>query len=146
MKMKLLLAAICVTLCGVIMPGASASAQELEEQTAYVTDAGFRDVEKQTISTGITPYTTRVPINWTVPKKTMYTTNYFKKSKGSSITVSLTLSASAKVGVLRTDGKLVYVTGKSVYHTFELEEDSYYAVVVQNDNDSSITASGNYYK
>lgn len=146
MKTKLLLAAICVTLCGMIMPGASASAQELEEQTAYITDAGFGDVTEQMISTGITPYTTRVPLNWTVPKKTMYTTNYFKKSKGSSITVDLTLSASAKVGIMRTDGLITYVTGKSVYHTFKIDEDSYYAVIVQNDNDSSITASGNYYK
>lgn len=144
MKGKLLLAGICMVLCAVFIPAVNASAAEQEEKVAHITDEEFQGMEVQTIISPITVYATQYGLNWTVPKNTMYATDYFSKSKGSYIKISVTLTKSCDVGIMSYKGGLRYLTGTSINHTFNITETDKYKVFIRNNNSSSVTSSGYY--
>ena len=146
MKIKLIISSICMMLCAMIMPSIVVSAAELEEQTVYLTDAEMEEIIEEEISNLINSRTSSYALNWTVPANTRYGTSYFRKEAGTSVIIAAKLSKSCKVGVLNDDGLLRYVTGTTISHTFSITETNDYKVFVQNDNSSSSTVSGYYYR
>lgn len=144
MKSKLLLAGICMMLCAVFVPAVNVSAAEQEEKVAHITDEEFQGIEIQTITSPIAVYATQYGLNWTVPKNIMYATDYFSKSKGSSINISVTLTKSCDVGIMSYEGGLRYLTGTSINHTFNITKTDKYKVFIRNNNSSSVTSSGYY--
>ena len=146
MKMKSIIVGICMMLCAVVIPSFISSAEELEEQTVYLTDAEMKEIIEQEISNLVNSRTTAYALNWTVPANTRYGTSYFRKTAGTTVIITAKLSKSCKVGVLNDDGLLRYVTGTTISHTFSITEANDYKVFVQNDNSSSVTVSGYYYR
>lgn len=146
MKMKSIVVGICMVLCMVIMPSFVASAEELEEQTAYLTDVEVKEIVEEDISNIINSRISAYSLSWTVPANTRYGTSYFRKEAGTSVGVDVDVSKSCKVGILDDDGVLRYVTGTTITHTFSITKTNDYKVVVQNDNSSSVTAKGYYYR
>lgn len=146
MKAKLLLAGICMMLCGIVMPSVTVSAQEMEERTGYITDEEFRGILEEEISNLISARASAYPVNWEVPGKTRYATPYFYQEEGSKVIVNVELSKSCMVGLLGFSGVVRYVEGETVSHTFKDIEKGYYKFFVHNKNKGSVTVKGYYYR
>ena len=146
MKKKSIVVSICIMMCAMMLPSFVTSAEELEEQTIYLTDAEMEEILEEEISNLVNARLTAYVLNWTVPANTCYGTSYFRKAAGTSVMVDVDTSKTCKVGILDDDGVLRYVAGTSVTHTFSITKTNDYKVVVQNDNSSSATAKGYYYR
>lgn len=146
MKMKSIVVSICMLLCAVMLPSFVASAEELEEQTVYLTDEEMEEIIVEEISNLVNARTSAYALNWTVPANTCYATSYFRKEAGTSVIVDIDISKSCKAGILNSDGVFRYVTGTTITHTFSITEGHNYKVFVQNENSSSVTAKGYYYR
>ena len=146
MKVKLFFAGICMMLCGIVMPSAMVSAEELEEKTGYITDEEFQGVLEEEISNLVSTFASRYPIDWEVPKDTRYATAYFHQDEGTSVVISFELSKSCMVGIVGLSGEVRYVEGKSVDHTFKNITKGSYKVFVHNKTSSSVTVKGSYYR
>lgn len=147
MKVKMLIAGICIVLCGVMVPflGVSA-AEEQEEKTAYITDEEFNDIIEEQVSNLVNARVTSYSLNWRVPANRRCVTGYFKMSEDSSISVVTTLSKTGWAGIIKSTGEVRYVEAKKVNKTFEIDEAGYYCVFIQNKNDTYITSTGYYFK
>lgn len=146
MKLKLILAGACFALCCLFVPAASVSAEELTEQTGHITDPEFAGMVEESMGSIIETMSTAYTINWTIKKKSRKYTGYFKKLNGSYIDLGVELSKTGRAGILDIDGNVRYLEGKSIYHSFAITEDDYYAVFIQNTSSSSMTASGYFVK
>ena len=146
MKKKSIVVSICIMMCAMMLPSFVTSAEELEEQTVYLTDAEMEEILEEEISNLVNARLTAYVLNWTVPANTCYGTSYFRKAAGTSVIVDIDISKSCKAGILNSDGVFRYVTGTTITHTFSITEGHNYKVNVQNDNSSSITAKGYYYR
>lgn len=146
MKMKLLIAGICIALCGVLVPFAEVSAEESEIKTAHITDEEFKDILEEQISNLVSARSTSYSLDWKVPAKTRYVTGYFEKSKGSSIQIAVTLSKSARAGIINFDGTITYAEGTSITKSFKINKTGSYCVFIQNTNSTAITSKGYYAK
>lgn len=146
MKMKSIIVSICMMLCAVMLPSVVASAEELEEQTEYLTETEMEAIIEEEISNLINARTTAYSLSWTVPANMSYGTSYFRKEAGTSVTIDVALSKSCKVGIINSSGIFRYVTGTSVNHTFSITEGHNYKVMVKNENSSSSTVKGYYFR
>lgn len=146
MKVKLLFAAICMMLCGIVVPCTLVSAQEMEEKTGYITDEEFRVILEEEISNLVTARMSAYPIDWEVPGETRYATPYFHQEEGSKFAVNAELSKSCMVGLIGLSGVVRYVEGKTVSHTFKNIEKGYYKFFVHNKNTGKVTVKGYYYR
>lgn len=146
MKVKLWIAGICMVLCGVLVPFAEVSAEGSEIKTAQLTDEEFRDILEVQISSLVSTRATSYSLDWKVPKKTRYVTGYFKKSKDSTIKLSVVLSKSGKAGIIRFDGTAYFSEGTNITMNFKVPATDSYCVFVQNPNSESITSKGYYVK
>lgn len=144
MKARLFLYGICMMLVGLFVFDTEVSAQEMQEYTAHVSDPEFQGMIEESMSNIINARATSRSISWTVPSKRRYTTVYFGVSAGKYISLNLTLSKSAKAGIIDADGIVRYVTGTDIEHGFAITTTNSYCVFVQNLNSSSITAKGSY--
>lgn len=146
MKGKLFIASVCLVLCGLLTPAFQSSAEELVEQTGHITDPEFGGVIEEMMGSIIETRSTAYTIDWSVPGGRNYTTAFFEKKKDTSIGIGIELSKSGKAGIMDMDGNVRYVSGKSLYHTFDITKSYYYCVIVINPNDSKITAKGYFRK
>lgn len=149
MKRKLLLASICLVLCGLWGPNMSVLAEEteeLEEKTAYLTDTEFKYIIEESVEDLYNIMSSSYSMNWTIKKKTRKVTSFFTKYSGSTISIGVELSNTGKAGIIGADGVMRYVEGTSLYKSFSISQTQLYLVFVQNDNNSSITSTGYYYK
>lgn len=147
MKVKMLIASICIVLCGVLVPFFSVSAaEELEEKTAYITDEEFSDIIEEQVSNLVSTRAMSYSLNWRIPAKRRCVTGYFKMSEGSYVSVVTTLSKTAWAGIIKSTGEVRYVEGTKINKTFEIDEAGYYCVFIQNKNDKYITSKGYYFK
>lgn len=146
MKMKSVVVSICMLLCAVMLPSFVTSAEELEEQTIYLTDEEMEEIIVEEISNLVNARTSAYALNWTVPANARYATSYFRKEAGTSVIVDIDISKSCKAGILNSDGVFRYVTGTTITHTFSITEGHNYKVFVKNENSSSVTAKGYYYR
>lgn len=144
MKLRNLLVGVLIVLCGVMIPQIHASAQELQERTGHITDAEFQGVIETTMGSIVESRAATRTINWTVAPNERACTSFFGVAAGSYISMSFTLSQSAKVGIIDEDGYVRYVTGKSINHTFNITSSKAYCVFIQNLNPSAITVKGTY--
>ena len=147
MRVKLLLAGICMMLCGMLVPSFDTAAQETEVKTIHISDAELQNIIEEEISNLVATRATQYNITWTVPADTRYTTGAFSMTKDKKIYVSVTLSKSGWAGILDSKGTLYYVSGKSIAYPFMTPSDGSYRVFVQNNSSSgSLTAKGYYQK
>lgn len=147
MKKKLLFWGICFILCGMLIPSAKVSAQELEEHTAHITDPELSGLLEEMVGSLYETMSTAYTINWTVKKGKYGTTAYFKKTAGSSVGISIDLSGYGYAGVMDMDGNARYVAGtKGLVHNFAISKTYYYCFFVKNQSTGSITAKGHYIK
>lgn len=142
MKQKLLLAGICLMLCGILFPAKNVAAQDY--QIGHITDAEYEDTTIVTVDDEISPYASIYNINWSIPKYQMYTSGYFYKKKGEAIGVNVYLSQPGRAGVISSAGTMYYKDGQAITMNFPVPADGYYAVFVKNLLGSSITATGGY--
>ncbi len=138
MKVKLLIAGICMVLCGMLVPFAEVSAEESEIKTAQLTDEEFRDILEVQISSLVSTRATSYSLDWKVPAKTRYVTGYFEKSKDSTVQIVVNLSKSGRAGILRFNGTAYYSEGKSISTSFKIPATDSYCVFIQNTNSESI--------
>lgn len=154
MKKLFIIASLCLMFGAALMPAQTVSAQEITEEpvvkTGHITDPEFQDIAWEMmgdiVNSRIALYSFDYPIDWTVKAKSLKTTAYFNKSKGSFIAIDITTSATAWGGIIDYDGKVTYVEGKKLKTTFLIEKSNYYCVFVQNNNSTKITAKGTYTK
>ena len=146
MKGKLFFAGVCFVLCGLFASEFQSEAEELVEQTAHITDPEFEGVLEEMVGSIIETRSTAYVIDWSVPAGRIYTTAYFEKKKGTSIGIGIELSKTGKEGIMDMDGNVRYVSGKSLYHTFDITKSYYYCIIVPNQSTSTITAKGYYRK
>ena len=146
MNMKSFIVSICMMLCVIMLPSFVTSAEELEEQTVYLTDEEMEEIIVEEISNLVNARTSAYALNWTVPANARYATSYFRKEAGTSVMLDIDISKSCRAGILNSDGVFRYVTGTTITHTFSITESHNYKVYVQNDNSSSVTAKGYYYR
>ncbi len=142
--MKKILIAMLLMVCGVMFSCKLASAQEMQEYTAHISDPEFQGIIEESMGNIVNARSTSRIIDWTVPSGKRYTTPYFSVSKGKDIAMVLTLSKSGKAGIINYEGYVRYVTGKEIDHVFSITETNSYVVFVQNLNSTSITADGGY--
>lgn len=146
MKGKMLLAGICLVLCGLLVPHQTASAEELEEHTAYLTDDEFRYVIEESMEDIYNIMSDSYSMSWTIKKNRRRTTAFFVKYANSTISIGVELSMSGKAGIIGNDGIIRYVEGTSLYKSFAITTSQTYAVFIQNDHSTSMTSSGYYYR
>ncbi len=146
MKGKLFLAGVCFVLCGLFGPGFQSNAEELVEHTAHITDPEFEGILQEMVGSIIETRSTAYTIDWKVPSGRTYTTAYFEKKKGTSIGLGVELSRTGMAGIMDMDGNVRYVSGKSIYHTFDISKSYYYCVIVPNKTTTTITAKGYFVK
>ena len=154
MKKLFIIASLCLVLGAVFMPAQRVLAEEATEEpvvkTGHITDPEFRGIAWQMMGSILDSrmelYSTSYDVDWTVYARKMYGTSYFKKTKGSTVSIDITTSANAKGGIIDDDGKMTYVEGKKLKYVFSISKDDYYSVFVQNNNWYAITAKGEYAK
>lgn len=144
MKNRLLFLGLCMVLCGVIAPNVKASAQEMEEHTAHITDPEFAGALQEMVENTYTTMSTMYNIDWKVSANSIKITDYFKRKVGSQVAVGMKLSGNGYVGIMSMDGVIRYVEGTTVSHAFKITEYNYYCFIVQNKTKSKITAKGHY--
>ncbi|MCM1497413.1 MAG: hypothetical protein NC124_03000 [Clostridium sp.] len=154
MKKLLIIASLCFMFGAAVMPAQVVSAEESTEETkvrtGHITDPEFRNVAWDMMGSILDnqmelQYVVR-DIDWTVKKKSIKTTAYFYKSKGTTVSIDITTSASAWGGIIDAGGNVKYVTGKNLEYSFTIPMNDTYCVFVQNNNSSKITAKGTYRK
>ena len=154
MKRLWIIASLCLVLGVVFTPAQAVSAEEVTEEpvvkTGHITDPEFQGIAWQMmgsiLDSRIGLYSTSFDVDWKVNARKIYATSYFKKTKGSAVSIDITTSANAKGGIVDDDGKMTYVEGKKLKYVFSISKDDYYAVFVENDNWYAITAKGEYAK
>ena len=139
MKKGLFLATMCFLLCGLWIPTASVSAKGQEESEE------FDNIVQESVK-NLVIASTRTNINWTVKKNSRNTTLYFVMDSGSAIGIGMNLSKTGWAGIMGIDGSVRYVEGTSITHTFNITKKQSYLVFVQNNSNSSLTATGFYIK
>lgn len=142
MKQKLLLAGLCLVLCGILMPAKNVAAQDY--QIGHITDPEYADTTIVTVDDEVAPYASIYTIDWSIPKYQMYTSGYFYKKKGEGISINVRLSQYGRAGIISSAGTMYYQDGQSIYFPFTVPADGYYAAFVKNLQGSSITAVGTY--
>jgi beta-lactamase regulating signal transducer with metallopeptidase domain len=122
---------------------------ELVEYTGDMSD--FGDLfPVQELTSQIATASTTTLIDWTVGAHMMYKSSEFTKSKGGTITVTVSVTPSDKyvyVGIRCPGGSTIYVNSKGVItHTFTCPSSGTYLVYVANRNSTKIKADGCYIK
>lgn len=146
MKKKSIVVSICMLLCAVMMPSFAVSAKEMKEQVEYFTDAEMKAIMKEEIGNIVNARVSAYTLDWKIPAKDFYGTSYFRKEAGTSVTIVVSQSKSCKIGILNSDGVFRYVTGKSVNHTFHIKKGHNFKVAAKNENSSSSTVKGYYFR
>lgn len=144
MKRKLLFLSLCFMLCGLLAPTLQASAEELEEKTAHITDPQFEGIVEEMMSNIVAARATAYTINWSIAKRTRCTTGFFSKAKDSYISIGFELSQYGSAGIIDSNGNMRYVEGTSLYHTFDISVPRNYCVFVYNPTSVRMTATGYY--
>lgn len=142
MKRNLLFLGLCILLCGIVIPDVKASAEEMVEHTAHITDPEFAGVLQEMVSNTFMTMSTKYTINWSVRAKAIVGSSYFWQNPGDVIAIGIKLSGYGYGGIMDLDGTIRYVDGTSLGHAFKIHEGNSYCVIVQNKTDSKITAKG----
>ena len=146
MKKNLLFLSLCILLCGIVIPNVKASAEEMVEHTAHITDPEFAGVLQEMVSSTFMTMSTKYTINWSVRAKAITGSGYFWKDPGSEVAIGIKLSGYGYGGIMDLDGTIRYVDGTSLAHVFKISKGDCYCVIVQNKTDSKITAKGYFAK
>ncbi len=144
MKKGLLFLGLCVMLLGMAVPGVTASAQELEEHTAHITDPEFAGVLEEMVGNTFSTMSKAYSIDWSIRKNCLKATSYFSKDVGTEVAIGFRLSGYGYAGIMDFDGNIRYVDGTDLSHVFVIKKKNVYCVIVQNRSGSKITAKGNY--
>ncbi len=142
MKRNVLFFGLCILLCGVLAPNVKASAEEMVEHTAHITDPEFAGVLQEMVSNTFMTMSTRYTINWSIRAKAMVGSSYFWQDPGDEIAIGIKLSGYGYGGIMDLDGNIRYVDGTSLAYAFKIYEADCYCVIVDNKTDSKITAKG----
>ena len=144
MKKSLLFFGLCILLCGVLAPNVEASAEEMVEHTANITDPEFAGVLQEMVSNTFMTMSTKYTIDWSVRAKAIKGSGYFSLDSGDEVAIGIKLSGYGYAGIMDFDGHIRYVDGTSLAHVFKIYKKNCYCVIVQNKTDSKITAKGHY--
>lgn len=93
-----------------------------------------------------TPYIDdTVEINITARPNDVYSTVDFYKRKGESVKISISFNPDnkdIKAGLYTPDGSVYVVSTSGINHTFDIDEDGYYAVFIENISDTDVSIVG----
>lgn len=124
----------------------SGMGNQLREQEGFVKDYGEMQIIKQEETDSRD--TTGGTINWSVGHNGMRCTGGFPVSAGRKIRIAIDLETgdrTVKAGIMRPDGKISYVSGKSsISHTFRIARTGIYQVFVSNSSGKAVTVKGAY--